>query len=121
MFRWGFLGFEIFDGFVIVKTLVSPDNYDLYRKRQFGEGDRPQRYQSRPSLVKLFKEINSKARRDQSIYDAHMKHGYMLKEIADHLKTHYTAISKVITQRGRKVKNDVSSLTPNAACKDYIR
>jgi hypothetical protein len=40
----------------------------------------------RPSLDKLFKGIDTKSQRDRNVYDAHMKYGYTLKEIADHLK-----------------------------------
>jgi len=54
---------------------------------------------SRPSLVKLFKEIKSKARKEVSVYDAHMNHGYTLKENGDHWKIRYTTISKGITKR----------------------
>jgi hypothetical protein len=35
----GFVGFQIFDGLVIVKTLVCTNSYPLYRGRQFGKGD----------------------------------------------------------------------------------
>jgi putative transposase len=57
---------------------------------------RPQRYASRPSLDKIFSRQKTKVQRNIGIKDAHMSHGYKLKEIADHLGIHYTTVSKVI-------------------------
>ena len=48
----------------------------LADKEQVKEIPRLQRYVGRPSLVKLFKEIETKASRDKSIHDAHVKCGY---------------------------------------------
>ncbi len=49
-----------------------------------------------------FSKVNdSKVGRDKSIYDSHMKHGYTLKEIADYLGIHYSAVSKVISKEIR--------------------
>jgi DNA-binding MarR family transcriptional regulator len=53
---------------------------------------------NRPNLATLFKGINTKTQREKANYNAHMKYGYTLKEIADHLKIHYTTVSKVITK-----------------------
>jgi len=53
----------------------------------------------RPSLSRLFKEEDTKDRRDKIIHDAHVKYGYTLKEIADHLQIHYTTVSKVVALR----------------------
>jgi DNA-binding MarR family transcriptional regulator len=33
-----------------------------------------------------------------------MSHGYTLKEIADHLRIHYTSVSKVIAKTGESKK-----------------
>jgi DNA-binding MarR family transcriptional regulator len=35
-------------------------------------------------------------RRSKLIHAAHVKYGYTLKEIADHLEIHYTTVSKII-------------------------
>ncbi|MEW6231763.1 MAG: hypothetical protein AB1566_05530 [Chloroflexota bacterium] len=72
----------------------------LADKEQVKEIPRPQRYVGKPSLIKLFKGIDTKAGRDRGIHDAHVKYGYTLKEIADHLRIQYTAISKVVSKRG---------------------
>jgi hypothetical protein len=71
----------------------------LTDREQVKEIPRPQRYVGRPSLTKLFKGIDTKAGRDRGTHDAHVKYGYRLKEIADHLKIHYTTVSKVVSKR----------------------
>jgi hypothetical protein len=38
------------------------------------------------------------------IHIAHVIHGYMLKEIADYLETHYTTVSKVMARDGMSEK-----------------
>jgi putative transposase len=83
------------EGFVEkLKSLLSD-------KEQVKEIPRRQRYVGRPSLDSLFQVNDSRVRRDQSIYDSHMKHGYTLKEIADHLGIHYSTVSKVISKKDR--------------------
>jgi REP element-mobilizing transposase RayT len=72
----------------------------LEDKKQFKEIPRLQRYVSRRSLDKIFKEQKAKGQRDRSIYVAHVGHGYTLKEIADYLRIHYTTVSKVIAKAG---------------------
>ncbi|MCL4491506.1 MAG: transposase [Nitrospirae bacterium] len=68
----------------------------LSDKEQIKEIPRPQRYVSRPRLSKLLSKEDKTARRNRGIHSAHVKYGYTLKEIADHLKIHYTTVSKVI-------------------------
>jgi len=72
----------------------------LTDRKQVKETQRPQRYVGRPSLTRLFKGIDTKVGRDGGIHDAHVKYGYTLKEIADHLRIHYTTVSKVVSKRG---------------------
>ena len=83
----------------------------LTEKEQVKEIPRHQRYVSRPSLDRLFKGSAMRTRRAKNITDAHLKYGYTLKEIADHLKIHYTTVSRVIKgQRG--VRTDISRPDP---------
>ena len=70
----------------------------LAGKEQIKEIPRQQRYASRPSLDILFKKGMMKVQRDKSITDAHVRYGYTLKEISDHLKMHYTTVSKIVTR-----------------------
>jgi len=68
----------------------------LSDKEQVKEIPRSQRYVSRPSLSKLFAKQDSASRRNKRMHSASVKHGYTLKEIADHLGIHYTTVSKAI-------------------------
>ena len=58
----------------------------LANKEAIKEIPRHQRYVGRPQLAELFKkeEIPDKDIRDKEIYNAHIKFGYTLKEIADY-------------------------------------
>ncbi len=66
----------------------------------FSEIPRIQRTAGRPSLEKLFtaKIISNKALRNKEICKAHLNYCYTLKEIADHLKIHYTTASRVVSR-----------------------
>ena len=72
----------------------------LMEKEQVKEIPRQQRYSGRPPLNVLFakSKIKTKAARDEMIRQAHMRHGYTLKQIADHLSLHYTTISKTVKE-----------------------
>jgi len=64
---------------------------------------RLQRYAERPVLAELLNEEiwRNRAQRDRTIHRAHVTYGYTLKEIADHLRVHYTTISKVVSKDKR--------------------
>lgn len=72
----------------------------LLRDREaIKEIPRLQRYAGRPTLREIFKKSSGgRERRNQKIYDAHINHGYTLKEIADHVGVHYTTVSKIIKE-----------------------
>jgi DNA invertase Pin-like site-specific DNA recombinase len=61
---------------------------------------RLQRYAERPVLAELLNEEigRNKDQRDRDIYHAHVTYGYTLKEIADHLRVHYTTVSKIMNK-----------------------
>jgi len=67
-------------------------------KGQMSEIPRPQRFVGRPGLEALFPPGDrlTKKERNLVIFDAHVRHGYTLKEIAEYLNIHYTTVSKVI-------------------------
>lgn len=77
----------------------------LTTKEDIKEIPREQRYANRPELSEIFKygQRKDKDRRNKEIYKAHIRFGYTLKEIADHLSIHYTTVSKVIKEL--EVKN----------------
>ena len=70
----------------------------LTNKEQIKEIPRLQRYATRPGLDKLFTGHDSRAMRDGAIYDAHVKYGYTLKQIGEHLGIHYTTVSKAVSR-----------------------
>jgi DNA-binding CsgD family transcriptional regulator len=58
---------------------------------------RLQRYAGRPHPAEIFsRKTRDKSGRNEEIYQAHVKFGYTLKEIADRLDIHYTTVSKAI-------------------------
>ena len=61
---------------------------------------RSQRYAERPVLADLLNDEigRDKAQRDRAINHAHVIYGYTLKEIADHLRVHYTTVSKIMNK-----------------------
>lgn len=75
----------------------------LQEKQQVPEIPRKQRYPARPPLDELFMAYGTKAERDRRVAEAHVTHGYLLKEIAEHLGIHYTTVSKII--KGTMDKN----------------
>jgi len=76
----------------------------LKDKEKVKEIPRQQRYSSRLPLSELFEKgkIKTKTARDKVIYQAHMRHGYTLKQIADHVGLHYTTVSKTIKELENK-------------------
>jgi len=67
-------------------------------KEQMPEIPRLQRHAGRPTLEGLFHggDLIVKTERNKAIFDAHVRYGYTLKDIADYLNIHYTTVSKVM-------------------------
>lgn len=81
------------------QMFLGEDNF-IERLRGFIKGKetlkeipRVQRYITRPTLEKIFKE---KTVKDKAVYKAHVTCGYTLKEIAEYLGVHYTTISRAV-------------------------
>jgi REP-associated tyrosine transposase len=56
-----------------------------------------QRYLNRPSLTDIFRDtVGEKPRRDRGIAEAVRRWGYSEREVADHLRLHYSTVSKLI-------------------------
>jgi len=70
----------------------------LDEKESIKEVPRVQRYVARPPLRELFKGKKGKDRTsgDRTIYDAYVRYGYAMREIAEHLGFHYATISRAI-------------------------
>lgn len=69
-------------------------------KENVKEIPKKQRFAGRSSLSEIFRyrQVKEKSIRDSGIYEAHMRQGYTLKEIADYLDIHYTTVSKVVRE-----------------------
>lgn len=69
--------------------------------KDVAEVPRIQRFAGRPELAVLFPKHGGlhKEERNRLIHEAHVKHGYTLKEIADVLHIHYTTISKILNRK----------------------
>jgi len=70
----------------------------LDEKGNIEEVPRLQRYVARPLMSELFKGKKVKERKaeDKAIYDAYVRYGYTMKEIAEHLGVHYATVSRAI-------------------------
>ena len=92
---WKSLQGQVFlggSGFVArMKSLIED-------RREIKEIPREQRYPSRPQLNELICTTKNKEERNKRIIEAHVTHGYTLKEIAHHLNIHYTTVSKVVNK-----------------------
>jgi hypothetical protein len=68
-------------------------------KQEIKEIPHVQRYPGRPALDRLFADIGAANRpqRNKLVVEAHITHGYTLKEIADCLDIHYTTVSKIVS------------------------
>jgi putative transposase len=73
-------------------------------KSALAEVPRIQRYANRPELSDVFMKLekSGKDKRDAAIYDANIRYGYTLKEIAAYLEVHYTTVSKVVKKEINK-------------------
>jgi DNA-binding MarR family transcriptional regulator len=50
---------------------------------------------TRPALKEIFKAKDKKSK-DQVRYEAHLRYGYTLKEIAEYINLHYSIVSRAI-------------------------
>ena len=74
-------------------------------RQEIKEIPRAQRYPGRPLLDRLFADIakGDRQQRNNQIVQAHITHGYTLKEIADCLHIHYTTVSKIVGGSRKKL------------------
>lgn len=80
------------------QTFVQRFKARVGETAQIKEIPRQQRYAARPSLTEIFApgRRTTKAERARGMHQAHIDHGYTLKQIADHLQVHYTTVSKAV-------------------------
>jgi putative transposase len=86
------------------KGFIEECKHNLDASGDLREIPRLQRYAERPVLAELLHEEirRDKVRRNRAIYRAHVKYGYTLREIADHLGVHYTTVSKVLNEEHKQ-------------------
>jgi REP element-mobilizing transposase RayT len=78
----------------------------LRRHEEVPEITRSQKYLKRPALEKLFPDdiLRNKRKRDRRIADAVEKHGYLQREIADHLGLNYATVSRLVAAQEQMSK-----------------
>jgi REP element-mobilizing transposase RayT len=72
-------------------------------KRQIPEIAKNQRFMNRPPLRDIFRleELADRRKRDRGIGKAVLEHGYTQREVADHLRIHFTSVSRILRARDK--------------------
>jgi REP element-mobilizing transposase RayT len=73
---------------------LRPLLHDRVRLRNVAGGERSP---PRPPLAELVDRSFPRDVRNSRILEAHCRHGYTMKAIADHLKLHYSTVSRIVT------------------------
>jgi len=91
---------ETMTGKPILGTSAFIDRFRglLREKAPLTEIPRRQRFVSRPPLNALFHGVREKKQLRLTMHKAHVQHGYLKREIADHLGIHYSTVSKGIRE-----------------------
>jgi hypothetical protein len=65
-----------------------------------------QRFLTRPRLDDLFPQrvLQDREKRNEAIRKAAERHGFRQREVADHLRMHFTSISRILSERKRMLK-----------------
>ena len=76
----------------------------LADKARVQEIPRAQRLVARPALGEILraKRVVVRDERDQAVWEAHVRYGYSLTAIGQHLGLHYTTISKIVQRQQSK-------------------
>jgi hypothetical protein len=67
-------------------------------RKQIPEIAKSQRFMNKPPLRDIFRSevLRDKRKRDKSIGEAVFEHGYTQREVADHLRIHFTSVSRIL-------------------------
>lgn len=67
-------------------------------KKQIPEIAKSQRFMNRPPLKDIFRSQvgGDKLERDRRIREAVLEHGYTQREVADHLRIHFTSVNRIL-------------------------
>jgi hypothetical protein len=75
-------------------------------KKQIPEIAKSQRFMNKPPLRDIFRPevLRDKRKRDKGIGEAVFEHGYTQRKIADHLRIHFTSVSRILRARSETLK-----------------
>jgi len=67
-------------------------------RKQIPEIAKSQRFMNKPPLKDIFRPevLGDRRKRDKSIGKAVLEHGYTQREVADHLRIHFTSVSRIL-------------------------
>ena len=72
-------------------------------RKQIPEIAKSQRFMNKPPVGDMFgpEVLGDRQKRDKSIGKAVLEHGYTQREVADHLKIHFTYVSRFLRARDK--------------------
>jgi putative transposase len=72
-------------------------------KKQIPEIAKSQRFMNRLPLRDIFRSevLRDKRKRDKSIGEAVFEHGYTQREVADHLRIHFSSVSRILRTKDK--------------------
>jgi hypothetical protein len=72
-------------------------------RKQIPEIAKSQRFMNKPPLGDIFgpEVLGDRRKRDKSIGKAVLEHGYTQREVADHLRIHFTSVSRILRARDK--------------------
>ena len=72
-------------------------------RKQIPEIAKSQRFMNKPPLRDVFRSevLRDKRKRDKSIGEAVFEYGYTQREVADHLRIHFTSISRILRAKDK--------------------
>jgi len=75
-------------------------------RKQIPEIAKSQRFMNRPPLKSIFRSevLGDIRKRDKSIGEAVLEHGYTQREVADHLRIHFTSVSRILRAKDKMLK-----------------
>jgi putative transposase len=75
-------------------------------RKKIPEIAKSQRFMNKPSLRAIFRSevLRDKRKRDKSIGEAVFEHGYTQREVADHLRIHFTSVSRILRAKDEMLK-----------------
>jgi hypothetical protein len=75
-------------------------------RKQIPEIAKSQRFMNKPPLGDIFRPevLGDRRKRDKSIGKAVFEHGYTQREVADHLRIHFTSVSRILRAKDKMLR-----------------